>query len=255
MLSDSEREEVFAAFAPEQQHQLYGRGIRRRLASMLGHDQQRIRLALALTMALPGTPVLMYGDEIGMGEDLSLPGRIAVRNPMQWSPGHTGGFSTASRLYRPARADGPDGYRAVNVLDQRHPPDSLYSWVARAMRVRRESPELGWGQWRTITVSDPRVLAIETRWRDCRMITLHNLSADPVTIPLQGDLADLAGANQVRQVLGDPSPCTVPARRSRSGVTVSAGCPCPIEQSRELLLRLKPHVRIGKTAGAHDGNR
>jgi maltose alpha-D-glucosyltransferase/alpha-amylase len=206
MLSDSEREEVFAAFAPEQQHRLYGRGIRRRLAPMLGHDQQRIRLALALTMALPGTPVLMYGDEIGMGEDLSLPGRIAVRDPMQWSPGHAGGFSTASRLYRPTRADGPDGYRAVNVLDQRHDPDSLYSWVARAMRVRRECPELGWGQWRTITVSDPRVLAIETRWRDCRMITLHNLSADPATISLQGDLADLAGANQVRQVLGDPEP-------------------------------------------------
>jgi maltose alpha-D-glucosyltransferase/alpha-amylase len=157
-------------------------------------------------MALPGTPVLMYGDEIGMGEDLSLPGRIAVRDPMQWSPGHAGGFSTASRLYRPTRADGPDGYRTVNVLDQRHDPHSLYSWVARAMRVRRECPELGWGQWRTITVSDPRVLAIETRWRDCRMITLHNLSADPATISLQGDLADLAEANQVRQVLGDPEP-------------------------------------------------
>jgi maltose alpha-D-glucosyltransferase/alpha-amylase len=173
---------------------------------MLGHDQQRIRLALALTMALPGTPVLMYGDEIGMGEDLSLPGRIAVRDPMQWSPGHAGGFSTASRLYRPTRADGPDGYRAVNVLDQRHDPDSLYSWVARAVRVRRECPEFGWGQWRTMTVSDPRVLVIETRWRDRRMITLHNLSADPATISLQGDLADLAGANQVRQVLGDPEP-------------------------------------------------
>src|SRR5436190_92046 len=85
MLSDSEREEVFAAFAPEQAHRLYGRGIRRRLAPMLGNDQRRIRLALALMMALPGTPILTYGDEIGMGEDLSLPGRLAVRNPMQWS--------------------------------------------------------------------------------------------------------------------------------------------------------------------------
>ena len=127
MLSDREREEVFAAFAPEPQHRLYERGIRRRLAPMLGHDQQRIRLALALTMALPGTPVLMYGDEIGMGEDLSLPGRIAVRNPMQWSPEHAGGFSAASKTYRPARPDGPFGYRAINVLDQRHDPGSLYS--------------------------------------------------------------------------------------------------------------------------------
>jgi maltose alpha-D-glucosyltransferase / alpha-amylase len=206
MLSDSEREEVFAAFAPEQQHRLYGRGIRRRLASMLGYDQQRIRLALALTMALPGTPILTYGDEIGMGEDLSLPGRIAVRNPMQWSPGHAGGFSTASSLYRPARADGPGGHRAVNVLDQRHDPGSLYTWVARAIRVRRECAELGWGRWRTIQVSDPRVLVIETRWRDGRMVTLHNLSADPVRLRLTDDLEDLARADQVRQVLGDTQP-------------------------------------------------
>ena len=92
ILGDSEREEVFAAFAPKPEHRVYGRGIRRRLAPMLGHDQQRIRLALALTMALPGTPVLLYGDEIGMGEDLSLPGRLAVRNPMQWSPGHGRGL-------------------------------------------------------------------------------------------------------------------------------------------------------------------
>jgi maltose alpha-D-glucosyltransferase/alpha-amylase len=101
MLSDGEREEVFAAFAPEQSQRVYDRGIRRRLAPMLGNDQQRIRLALALTMALPGTPVLLYGDEIGMGEDLSLPGRLAVRNPMQWSAGPGGGFSTAQQLYPP----------------------------------------------------------------------------------------------------------------------------------------------------------
>jgi maltose alpha-D-glucosyltransferase/alpha-amylase len=214
MLTGSEREEVFAAFAPEPQHRLYGRGIRRRLAPMLGHDRQRIALALALTMALPGTPVLMYGDEIGMGEDLSLPGRIAVRNPMQWSPGHAGGFSTASKLYRPARASGPYGHRAVNVLDQRHDRGSLYSWVAHAIHVRRECPELGWGQWRTIKVSDPRVLVIEARWRDCRMITLHNLSADPATIPLPDDLADLARSTQV---LGDTEPPYRPGQEVRLG--------------------------------------
>jgi maltose alpha-D-glucosyltransferase / alpha-amylase len=212
MLSDGEREEVFAAFAPEQQHRLYGRGIRRRLAPMLGHDQQRIRLALALMMALPGTPVLLYGDEVGMDDDLSLPGRIAVRNLMQWSPGHAGGFSTASRLYRPARADGPGGYRVANVLDQRHDPRSLCSWVTRAIRVRRECPELGWGQWRAIKVSDPRVLVIDSRWRDERMITLHNLSADPLTIPPPDDLADHAVALHARQVLGDLEPPYVPGQ-------------------------------------------
>jgi maltose alpha-D-glucosyltransferase/alpha-amylase len=156
----------------------------------------------------------MYGDEIGMGEDLSLPGRIAVRNPMQWSPGHAGGFSAATELYRPARADGPYGYRAVNVLDQRHDPRSLYSWVAHAIRARRECPELGWGQWHTIEVSDPRVLVIEARWRDHRMITLHNLSADPAVIPLRGDLADLTRAIQV---LGDPEPPQHPAEEITLG--------------------------------------
>jgi maltose alpha-D-glucosyltransferase / alpha-amylase len=207
LLSDGDRDEVFAAFAPEQQHRVYGRGIRRRLAPMLGYDQQRIRLALAVMMALPGTPVLLYGDEIGMGEDLALPGRLAVRNPMQWSSGPGGGFSTASELFRPAQPDGPGGYRAANVRDQRHDPESLYSWVAGAIRERRECPELGWGQWRTIEGSDPRVLAIEACWRGRRMLTLHNLSADPVTLTLPGDLADLNGAVQV---LGDPGPPTSP---------------------------------------------
>jgi maltose alpha-D-glucosyltransferase/alpha-amylase len=127
---------------------------------------------------------------------------------MQWSPRHAGGFSTADTLYRPARAEGPYGYRAVNVLDQRHQPGSLYSWAAHAIRVRRECPELGWGQWRTLTVNDPRVLAIEARWRDGRVVTLHNLSAEPATVTLPDDLDDQAQAktNEVRQVLGDAEP-------------------------------------------------
>ena len=217
MLSDSEREEVFAAFAPEPEHRVYGRGIRRRLAPMLGHDQQRIRLALALTMALPGTPVLLYGDEIGMGEDLSLPGRLAVRNPMQWSPGHAGGFSAGDKLYRPVHADGPYGYRAVNVADQRHEPGSLYSWVAQAIRVRRESPELGWGEWRILDVGDPRVLAIETRWRDHQMITLHNLSAEPAKVHLPGDPGEPAQGESMRQVLGDTGPPYIPGQEITLG--------------------------------------
>jgi maltose alpha-D-glucosyltransferase/alpha-amylase len=143
-----------------------------------------------------------------MGEDLSLPGRLAVRNPMQWSPRHAGGFSTAGTLYRPARAEGPYGYRTVNVLDQRHRPGSLYSWVAHAIRVRRECPELGWGQWRTLRLSDPRVLAIEACWRDGRVVTLHNLSAESAAVHLPDDLAERAPARtkEVRQVLGDAEP-------------------------------------------------
>jgi maltose alpha-D-glucosyltransferase/alpha-amylase len=164
---------------------------------------RRIRLALALTMALPGTPVLMYGDEIGMGENLALPGRIAVRGPMQWSPGHAGGFSAAAELYRPAHQDGPNGYRTVNVLDQRHRPDSLYSWVAHAIRVRRECPEMGWGEWRTLDVGDPRVLAIEYKWRSGHLVTLHNLSAEPAPMRLPADVRGNGDSGEVWQVLSD----------------------------------------------------
>ena len=95
---------------------------------------------------------------------------------------------------------GPTGYRAVNVADQRHEPGSLYSWAARAVRVRRESPELGWGEWRILDVGDPHVLAIETRWRDDQMITLHNLSGEPAKVHLPDDLEGM------RQVLGDADP-------------------------------------------------
>jgi maltose alpha-D-glucosyltransferase / alpha-amylase len=203
MLSEAERGEVFDAFAPEPGHRVYGRGIRRRLAPMLGNDRRRIELALALTLALPGTPVLLYGDEIGMGEDLSLPGRLAVRSPMQWSSRHAGGFSASATPYRPALAGGPYGYRTVNVAGQRHDPGSLYTWVAHAIRVRRQCPELGWGEWRTLKVSDPRVLAIETCWRDGCVVTLHNLSAEPARVRLPDDLGGAQGRGELRQLLGD----------------------------------------------------
>ena len=144
MLSDSEREEVFAAFAPEPAHREYGRGIRRRLAPMLGNDQRRIRLALALTMALPGTPVLMYGDEIGMGEDLSLPGRLAVRNPMQWSGRHAGGFSTADELYRPVHAEGPSAIaRSTCPTSATSPARCIPGWPADPCSPRVPGTRLG----------------------------------------------------------------------------------------------------------------
>jgi maltose alpha-D-glucosyltransferase/alpha-amylase len=227
LLSDSEREEVFAAFAPEPEHRVYGRGIRRRLAPMLGHDQPRIRLALALMMALPGTPVLLYGDEIGMGEDLSLPGRLAVRNPMQWSPGPGGGFSASDQPYRPTHAEGPYGYRTVNVADQRHDPGSLYSWVAEAIRVRRESPELGWGTWRILDVGDPRVLAIETRWSPCTTCQPSQRSSGCRTT-LTSPVRD-SGCGRCSVT---PTLRTAPARRSASAGTGSAGCASPADAWR-----------------------
>ncbi|GAA4614999.1 alpha-amylase family protein [Actinoallomurus liliacearum] len=202
LLAESERDEIFAAFAPEETHRVYGRGIRRRLAPMLGNDPRRIRLVLALTLALPGTPVILYGDEIGMGEDLSLPGRLAVRTPMQWSARPNGGFSRVEEVYRPALADGEYGFREVNVVAQRHDPESLSSWMTRAIRVRRECPEFGWGDWDILDVGDTRVLGLAYRWREGRVVTLHNVSADPVRVRLPDDL-DLTGVEQIRQMFGD----------------------------------------------------
>jgi maltose alpha-D-glucosyltransferase / alpha-amylase len=201
-LAEAERDEIFAAFAPEETHRVYGRGIRRRLAPMLGNDPRRIRLVLALTLALPGTPVLLYGDELGMGEDLSLHGRLAVRSPMQWSARPNGGFSRAGEIYRPMHGDGEYGYRNVNVVDQRHDPESLVAWMTRAIQVRRECPEMGWGEWRILDVGDSRVLALDYRWRDGGVVTLHNLSADDVRVRLPDDL-DLTGVEEIRRMFGD----------------------------------------------------
>jgi len=116
-LPDEQRQEVFAAFAPGPRMQLYGRGIRRRLAPMLA-ERTRIELAYSLLLSLPGTPVLRYGDEIGMGDDLALDERAAIRTPMQWSHERNAGFSSAEKLIRPVIERGPYGFASVNVERQ-----------------------------------------------------------------------------------------------------------------------------------------
>ena len=105
-LSDAERAEVFAAFGPEERHQLYGRGLRRRVPTMLGGDPDRIRLAYSIAFSLPGTPVLFYGEEIGMAENLDLEGRMSVRTPMQWAPRAPRGLHDRRRAV-PAARRGP----------------------------------------------------------------------------------------------------------------------------------------------------
>src|SRR5690606_8068873 len=124
-LSEEERQEVFDAFGPEPEMQVYGRGIVRRLPTMLEGDPRRIRMVYSLLFSLPGTPVLFYGEEIGMGENLELEGRRAVRTPMQWSSEPNGGFSSATRS-RLVSAPPEGGYAPehVNVVQQRHDPDS-----------------------------------------------------------------------------------------------------------------------------------
>ena len=176
-LTDKERQECFEAFGPEPYMQLYERGVRRRLAPMLGGDRRRIEMAFSLAFSLPGTPVIWDGDEIGMGEDLSLPERSSVRTPMQWSDDDNAGFSDGPphRLPWPVVSDGQFGYKKVNVVEQHRDHGSLMNWMERLISIRKESPELGWGQVELIPTGDPAVLAHRTDWEGRSLLALHNL--------------------------------------------------------------------------------
>jgi maltose alpha-D-glucosyltransferase / alpha-amylase len=184
-LSDDQRERVFEAFAPEEHMQLYHRGIRRRLVPMLGNDRRRLEMAYSLLFALPGTPMLQYGDEIGIGDDLSLPGRDAARTPMQWTSERHGGFSRAEEVTRAVISDDVYGYRAVNVVDQRRRLDSFVNWTERIIRMRKECPEISWGQFRILPAGTGDVLALRYDWRNTALLTLHNFSGQARTANVQ----------------------------------------------------------------------
>lgn len=172
-LTEEQRQKVFERFGPEKNMQLYDRGIRRRLAPMIGNRPQT-ELAYSLLFSLPGTPVIRYGDEIGMGDDLSLKERDAVRTPMQWSGEENAGFSTAQKLIHPVIAEGPYAYDAMNVETQRRSPDSLLNWMTSLIRLRQECTEIGWGDWRILDTGTPSVLAMYYRWEESSLITIHN---------------------------------------------------------------------------------
>ncbi|WP_030455888.1 alpha-amylase family protein [Herbidospora cretacea] len=195
-LTDAEREEVFAAFAPEEDMRVYDRGIRRRLPTMLGGDQRRIRMVYSLLFALPGTPVLFYGEEIGMGENLAIEGRQSVRTPMQWTSGRHGGFSEVEpAIPMPGGDYGPD---EISVSAQRRDPESLLSWIGRLVEQYREAPELAWGGYEVLDGGDDAVLVI----RNEGIVTLHNFAGRPAKLTLDLDaegkvLADLFSEDTV----------------------------------------------------------
>ena len=202
-LTRRQRERVFAAFAPEKRMLLYDRGIRRRLAPMLNNDRRRIELANSLLFTLPGTPIMRYGDEIGMGDNLDLPERYPVRTPMQWSPHRHGGFTTARRPLRPVIDDPVYGYKHVNVADQRRDPNSLLNWTERIIRTRKECPEIGWGDWKILGRLPEEVLGLRYDWNDRATIVLHNFRNRPVTVRLR--LADANGNRMVNLLSQDRS--------------------------------------------------
>jgi len=192
-LTDEQREQVFAAFGPTADMQLYDRGIRRRLSPMLDGDRRRLELAYSLLFTLPGTPVIRYGDELGMGDDLKLPERNCARTPMQWSTEPQGGFTKSDKPHLPPISGGPYGFEHINAAVQRRHPDSLLNWTERIVRMRKEVPEVGWGDFAIIPTRDPAVLVMRYDWRNNSVLFVHNLDAKPrevaFSVGLDGDNA------------------------------------------------------------------
>jgi maltose alpha-D-glucosyltransferase/alpha-amylase len=202
-LTDDQREDVFRVFAPGPEMRLYGRGIRRRLATMLKGDRRHIELAYALQFAMPGTPVLRYGEEIGMGENLALAGRDAIRTPMQWSETDNAGFSTAQTqdVVVPVNLTGGFGARRVNVRAQQRDPNSLLRWFHQLIGVLRECPEIGTGDCQVVDVPAPRSVLIHRFDSPTgAVLLLHNLADVPVTVDVG---KDQAGPDRPWEVLAD----------------------------------------------------
>lgn len=199
-LSDEEKEEVFEKFAPEEDMRIFGRGIRRRLAPILGNDRQKLELAFSLLFTLPGTPVIRYGQEIGMGEDLSLEGRTSVRTTMQWSNEKNGGFSDApaKKLVRNAISKGDFSYKKVNVNDQHRDPDSFLNWVGRAINFRKEFREFGWGNYEVLDTGNDKVLGVCRKSDKGMGISFHNFSGEEVSFKVE-----LEDAEEIVDIFGN----------------------------------------------------
>jgi maltose alpha-D-glucosyltransferase/alpha-amylase len=198
---------------PEERHYLWEQyatdprmranlGIRRRLAPLLEHDLNRYELATALLLSMPGSPVLYYGDEIGMGDNIALPDRDGVRTPMQWTGEENGGFSAAEpgRLLLPPNDDAVHGFRAINVDAQRRNPSSLLHWTRRMIHLRRRIAVFGLGAYQELHGSNLAVLAYARRYLTDVVICVNNLSRNPQATEL--DLSRWAG-HQVIELTGD----------------------------------------------------
>lgn len=182
-LTEAQRQTVFAKFGPDKNMQLYDRGLRRRLASMLGGRKQ-IELAYSLMFSLPGTPVIRYGDEIGMGENLALKEREAVRTPMQWSAEPGAGFSRAERLVHPIINEGYYSYKHTNVEDQRRDPGSLLNWMTSLIRLRKQCPEIGIADWEILPAKENHLLVMRYVGKNKSLLIVHNFSEHPTELKI-----------------------------------------------------------------------
>jgi maltose alpha-D-glucosyltransferase/alpha-amylase len=198
-LTKDQREQVFEAFGPDPAFQIYGRGLRRRLAPMFGGDQARLRSAYSTVFSLPGAPLIYYGEEIGMGENLDQPGRLSVRAPMQWTSYENGGFSTAppEQFVRPMVSGGDYGFERVSVSALRADCDSLLNWMARLMRTRRECPEIGTGTWQPLETGNDAVLGLRYDLGESAVLIVNNLSGQRRTVTIDLPAEQVATATDL----------------------------------------------------------
>ena len=185
MVTDIERDYMYDIYASDKSMRL-NLGIRRRLAPLLDNDRRRIELMNGMLMSLPGTPIIYYGDEIGMGDNIHLGDRNGVRTPMQWTGGGNGGFSTADpeSLYSPPILNPVYGYQAVNVLSQERFEHSLLSWMKHIIRVRLSTPVFGSGSIEFIYPANHRVLAYVRQWGKETVLVVNNLSSAAQAVEL-----------------------------------------------------------------------
>ncbi len=185
MVTDEERDYMYRMYAHVDQARL-NLGIRRRLAPLLGNDRKRIELLIGLLLSLPGTPVLYYGDEIGMGDNIYLGDRNGVRTPMQWSADRNAGFSRANaqQLYLPITLDPEYHYEAVNVEAQLHNPHSLLWWMRRVLALRKGWRALGEGRVEFLAPQNRKVLAYVLRHEQETLLVVANLSRFPQPVEL-----------------------------------------------------------------------
>jgi len=185
MVTDIERDYMYDIYAGDKAMRL-NLGIRRRLAPLLDNDRRRIELMNGMLMSLPGTPIIYYGDEIGMGDNIYLGDRSGVRTPMQWSGGWNGGFSTADpeRLYSPPILNPVYGYQAVNVLSQKRTPHSLMSWMQHIIAIRRSNPVFGSGSIEFLYPANHRILAYVRQLGKETILVVNNLSSAAQAVEL-----------------------------------------------------------------------
>ncbi len=196
MVTDEEREYMYAEYAKDPRGKI-NVGIRRRLAPLLDNGRDEMELMTAILFSLPGTPILYYGDEIGMGDNVYLGDRDSVRTPMQWTGDRNGGFSQAdfAQLYLPPLMDPVYGFQAVNVEAQLRTPTSLLRWMQRIIALRKEHPVFGMGTYEPLSSTNQRIFAHIRRYEDDIALCVHNFARSAQAVEL--DLSAYQGRHPV----------------------------------------------------------